>query len=86
MNPRKKSKSIFKSKQCSAICTSMSIQCIAPGNGQQVSVTAFPIVSAKKQNKTRREAEICSSMTVYTCSFLLDTHSPPPKSKGAGPS
>ena len=57
----------------------MSKQCIAPGNGQQVSVTAFPIVSAKKQNKTRRETGFCSSMTVYFCSFLLDIHSPPPK-------
>ena len=65
MNPRKKSQSVSKCKHCVAICTSMSKQCIALGNGQQVSVTAFPIVSAKKQNKTRGETGFCSSMTVY---------------------
>ena len=62
MNPRKKSQSVSKCKHCVAICTSMSKQCIALGNGQQVSVTAFPIVSAKKQNKTREEKRDSASL------------------------
>ena len=52
----------------------MSKQCIALGNGQQVSVTAFPIVSAKKQNKQEKRNGI---LQFYDCilvhSFWIST-------------
>ena len=56
----------------------MSKQCIALGNGQQVSVTAFPIVSAKKQNKQEKRNGI---LQFYDCilvhSFWIPNYLPP---------